>query len=103
MGVYYHVAPDPQSAARGYLAAAQDGSAPIHEVAVGQQKGLEAQKISLVRDIHLGSQSTITRTVVLTVAGGFFSLEHTWPLGATPAPAFEDLVRTFRPAEGVKP
>ena len=102
MGVYFHPASDPAGAARGYLASTPEGTSPAHEVSVGALSGLEVTTEHSLLDIHLGQQRVITRTVVAAVHGGFFSLEHTWPTGASPAPAFDEMVRSFRPAPAAK-
>jgi hypothetical protein len=96
MGVYFHPAAEPEKAARAYLRSAV-GTEP-QPVKAAELSGLEATVSRAVSDIHQGEQRETTRTAVFPVQGGFYSLEHTWPAGGAPDPAFDELLRTFRPA-----
>ena len=100
MGVYFHAAADPEAAARTYLSIAGVGPATPREIAVGSRRGLEIDGTRTMPAVELAPQTVSVRTVAVPVAGGFFTLEHTWPAGTTAAPAFDELLRTFEPAAG---
>jgi hypothetical protein len=95
MGVYFHAAPDPESAARAYLAGS---GPPAREIMVGSRRGLEVVSTRTEPAVEMGPQTVQIRSIAVPVAGGFFILEHTWPVGAAPSPAFDELVKTFEPA-----
>jgi hypothetical protein len=99
MGVYYHAAADPAAAARSYVSA-QTGRGPgLGRSLSGEAGALDAEYSRSVADLHSGKETTETvRVVAVVVPGGFYSLEHTWPSDQAPDPAFDELVRTFRPA-----
>ena len=94
MGVYFHAAADPAAAARNYLAF--QSSQGIAAPSPAKETDLEVIAERTLNDIHAGRQRLTTRTVVVIMPKGFFSLEHTWPAGTPPSPAFDELRRTFR-------
>ena len=100
MGVYFHPASDPAAAARDYLASEPpaDFPAQVRDVLVGGARGMEVSFARAEPDPHHGAQRVSVRMVAMPVAGGFFLLQHSWPAGAAPGPAFDELLRTFRPA-----
>lgn len=99
MGVYFHAGADPE-AARAYLASEAPTGTPFapRPVPVGAGTGLELVSSRTMPDVHSGPQRVTTRLVEVAVPGGFYSLEHTWPEGARPSAAFDELLRTFKPA-----
>lgn len=48
---------------------------------------------------HGGPARENVRLVSVPGQGGFFVLEHGWPLGDAPAPEFEAFLASFKPAE----
>lgn len=70
---------------------------PPREASVGGVRGVELTVRSVFRDVHSGPQPLVTRALAVPAAKGFFTLEHTWPEGAAPSPAFDDLLRSFKP------
>ena len=82
-----------------YLAAqaALGRAEPAREVSAGGVKGRELTVRSVFPDVHSGPQPVVTRVVAVPSGAGFFALEHTWPDGAAPSPAFERLLETFKP------
>ena len=67
------------------------------EVMVAGVRGVELTVLSEFRDVHTGVHRLVTRALAVPAAKGFFALEHTWPEGAAPSPAFDELVRSFKP------
>lgn len=100
IGVYFHAAADPVTAARAYLASTASGPAvPPREIAVGSRRGFESVETRLLPGVELKPQSVEVRTVAVPAPGGFFTLEHTRPAGSAAAPAFDELIRTFEPTK----
>jgi len=83
-----------------YLAAqASHGSAaPPRDATVAGVKGVELIVRTVFPDVHSGPQPVVTRVLAVPAAGGFYALEHTWPDGAAPSPAFDALVASFKTA-----
>ncbi len=100
MAVYFHPASDPQTAARLYLASG-DLSGPPTPITVGGLPGLEATSSGRERGLETKSTPTTTRTVVAWTEGGFYCLEQIRPTDDPPSPAFDEMLKTFRP--GAKP
>lgn len=100
MGVYYHAAADPATAARAYVAS-QTGHGPglTPPLGVSPDAGLDD---SFTRAAPAGhgdpGSSVTTRVVAVPATGGFYTLEHSWPADRAPDPAFEELLRSFKPA-----
>lgn len=96
MGVYYHAAENPVAAARAYVAS-QTGNGPGLAPPLGGDA--DALDKTYTRDStapHSGTAASVsTRVVAVVVPGGFYSLEHTWPAAQPPAPAFDDLLKSF--------
>lgn len=74
---------------------------PPHAAAAGA-RGVERLVHTVFQDIHSGSQPLTTRIVAIPAAGGFYALEHTWPDGTAPSPAFEELLSSFKPGDAAK-
>jgi len=104
MGVYYHPAADPAASARSYVAS-QTGHGPGFTPALGvsADAGLDGSFTREGPPAHgVRSGRITTRVVAVLVPGGFYTLEHTWPADLAPDPAFEGLLRSFRPAAAAK-
>ncbi|MBI3566176.1 MAG: hypothetical protein HY079_13345 [Elusimicrobia bacterium] len=100
MGVYYHAAAEPGTAARAYVAS-QTGHGPglTPPLGVSPAAGLDDSFTRAAPAGHGGpGPSVVTRVVAVPVSGGFYTLEHTWPADRAPDPAFEELLRSFKPA-----
>lgn len=99
IAVSFHPAGGRYRSVDEYLAAqaALGRAAPPREVPVGGAHGMELTVRSVFADPHSGPQPIVTRALALTAAKGFFTLEHTWPEGAAPSSAFDELVRSFKP------
>lgn len=103
IGVYFHAAADPDGAARAYVAGSSSGPArPPREIPVGAGRGYEALAERRLPAFETAAETVETRTVAVPAAGGFFSLEHTWPKGSPASPAFDELLKTFEPAAAAK-
>jgi hypothetical protein len=87
-----------------YLAtqAALGRAEPAREARAGGRRATEMTLRTRFNDIHSGVQPLVTRVVAVPVDGGFFALEHTWPEGTAPSPAFEELVAGFKPGAAKK-
>ena len=93
MGVYFHAAPDPAASARAFLSS-ETGAAPAPAAGEALETVVERE----VPDPHRGAQRTVTRTVAVPSAGGFFTLVHVYPAGSRASASFDELVSTFKPA-----
>jgi len=93
MGVYFHAAPEPAAAARAHLAS-ETGAAPAPAAGGALETVVERE----VPDPHRGPRRTVTRTVAVPSAGGFFTLVHVYPAGSRAAASFDTLVSSFKPA-----
>ncbi|MFI5345181.1 MAG: hypothetical protein ACHQ51_02290 [Elusimicrobiota bacterium] len=69
---------------------------PPREVAVGAARGAEVIVKTVFSDIHAGPQPLVTRVLAFPSGAGFYALEHTWPDGEAPSPAFDALVSSFK-------
>ena len=100
MGVYLHPSSNSAADARDYLISEvpAGGPAVVRDVAVGGATGMEVVFERIEPDLHRAPQRVSVRMVAVPVAGGFFLLQHSWPAGASPGDAFDELLRTFRPA-----
>ena len=70
---------------------------PTREVPVGGVRSVELIVRTVFQDVHTGSQPQVTRVLAVPAAAGFFALEHTWPDGAAPSTAFDNMVTSFKP------
>ncbi len=97
MGISFHPARAAEQDARAFVAArsAAGPSAPAD--------ALDGTRDRVIPDVHLGSRRVTTRTVAVVVPGGFYALSHDWPTGTAPSPAFDALVKSFRPGPAPKP
>jgi hypothetical protein len=75
---------------------------PSRPATVAGVAGVEISVASVFPDPHSGPQPLVTRVVAVPAAGGFYALEHTRPADAPPSPAFDELLRTFRPGSAGK-
>jgi hypothetical protein len=69
---------------------------PPREVAVGAARGMEVIVKTVLPDIHSGPQPLVTRVLAFPSGAGFYALEHTWPDGDVPSPAFDALAASFK-------
>lgn len=85
--------------AADYLAAqaALGKAEPARDVRAAGLKAREMILRAKFTDVHSGVQPLVTRVIAVPVDGGFFALEHTWPDGETPSPAFDGVVAAFKP------
>jgi hypothetical protein len=98
MGIYFHKAADPEDAARAYLSG--NGPAALKDVVVGSRRAIESTVTRTTPGLDAAPEAVLVRTVAVTVPGGFYVLEATWPVGAAADPAFGELLRTFEPSAG---
>ncbi|OGS41144.1 MAG: hypothetical protein A2506_02045 [Elusimicrobia bacterium RIFOXYD12_FULL_66_9] len=70
---------------------------PPRDVQVGGVRGVELTVRTVFPDVHSGPQPLVTRALAVPAVKGFFALEHTWPEGAAPSAAFDELLGSFKP------
>ena len=100
IGVYFYRAADPARGARDHLFyQSSRSSGPLMPLPISVS-GLKEVVVNRIEpDVHTGEHLLTTRTVVVIVPDGFFSLEHTYATDAVPSPAFDEMLRTFRPGK----
>jgi hypothetical protein len=70
---------------------------PTHAATVAGLPAVERIVRSMSPGVHRAPQPLINRMLAVTVPGGFFALEHTYPESSKPSPAFEALLASFKP------
>ncbi|MDD5302524.1 MAG: hypothetical protein PHS14_05375 [Elusimicrobia bacterium] len=89
----------PATTPEAYRAKQSGLPTPLRETAAGGAKAWEFLIDSEFRDPHAGVKKLSSRVVALPTPRGLFVLEHTWPAGEPSGrEAFEELLRTFKPA-----
>ncbi len=109
MSVSFHAASDPSAAARRY-AVFRSGSygfqfpappvapKPVRAGGLAGWEAVRREQGSSGPESASRPGAVTTRIIVLPTARGFYDLEHRWPGGDAPDPAFDRLLSTFRPA-----
>lgn len=88
----------PATTPEAYRAARPGLPTPLTETSAGGAKAWEFLSDSEFPDPHGGVKKLSSRVVAVPTPRGLFVLEHTWPAGEPSGrPAFEELLRTFKP------
>lgn len=88
-----------KGSAQDYVAAALAGSSGAPRPAPPGGPGLDAVLERALPNNHGGPARENLRVVAVPAPEGFYVLEHAWPSGEAPSPAFEAFLASFRPTE----